>query len=131
MNMQVTEILKDIIYSIIVIVVPILSKHIISYIEAKREEKLEIIKNNEAESLISEALTIIESVVDKVSQTYVDKLKKEGVFSIDKQKEALSLAVNEVKLFMREDVEDLIIDTYNNLDEWIIVQIESYIKKSK
>jgi hypothetical protein len=66
-----------------------------------------------------------------VAQTYVDDLKKSGTFDLDKQKEALNKALNQAKDLMNNDMTNLVVEKYNDLDSWIINTIESYIKSTK
>lgn len=125
------ELLQTLLYTVITTILPIITAYIISFLKAKRDEKLQDINNEYIRNTLKDAMDIILDTVDTISQTFVDDLKKDGKFDKDKQKEALEKAINQAKKLMSEEVISLIIEKYNDLDEWIRTQIEAYIKKSK
>ena len=125
------ELLQTLLYTVITTILPIITAYIISFLKAKRDEKLQDINNEYIRNTLKDAMDIILDTVDTISQTFVDDLKKDGKFDKDKQKEALEKAINQAKKLMSEEVISLIIEKYNDLDEWIRTQIEAYIKKNK
>jgi hypothetical protein len=125
------ELLQTLLYTVITTILPIITAYIISFLKAKRDEKLQDINNEYIRNTLKDAMDIILDTVDTISQTFVDDLKKDGKFDKDKQKEALEKAINQAKKLMSEEVISLIIEKYNDLDEWIRTQIEAYIKKTK
>jgi hypothetical protein len=125
------KLLQDVLYLVITTGLPILLGYGVSYLKAKRDEKLQNIDNTYVKETLTEATEIIFNVVDTVAQTYVDDLKKDGSFDLDKQKEALQKALIQAKKLMNDDMTNLVVEKYNDLDEWIRSQIESYIKITK
>ena len=79
---------------------------------------------------LNNAIDIVIDVVDKVSQTFVDKLKKSNDFSKENQIKALEQAVAEIKEMMPEKVKKYIEDNFQDLDKWIVSKIESYLKRT-
>jgi hypothetical protein len=124
-------ILQNVLYLAISSVIPVLVSYGVRYLKVKREEKLSKIENEYVKDTLEQATNIIFNVVDAVTQTYVDDLKKEGTFDLEKQKIALNKALTQVKSLMNEEVTDLIVEKYNDADEWIRSQIEAYIKNTK
>lgn len=125
------EFLQTLLYAVITTVLPILVGYSISYLKAKRDEKLLNIDNTYVSETIKQATDLIMKVVDTVSQTYVEGLKKEGTFDEAKQKEALEKALNQAKELMNDDMANLVSDKYNDLDLWVRNIIEAYIKSTK
>lgn len=125
------ELLQTLLYAVITAGLPVLLTFGVSYLKAKRDEKLQGMDNEYIKNTIIDATNIIIDTVDAVGQTYVDDLKKEGKFDTDKQKEALDKAMNQVKDLLSSEASDLIVDKYNDLDGWIRNIIESYIKNNK
>lgn len=125
------ELLQTLLYTVITTILPIITAYIISFLKAKRDEKLQNINNEYIRNTLKDAMDIILDTVDTISQTFVDDLKKDGKFDKDKQKEALEKAINQAKKLMSEEAISLIIEKYNDLDEWIRTQIEAYIKAKK
>ena len=125
------EFLQNLLYAVITAVVPILVGYGVSYLKTKRAEKLQVIDNEYIKDTITDATDIILDVVDTVTQTYVDDLKKEGKFDETKQKEALYKAIAQAKELLNAETTELVIEKYNNLDAWIRNVIESYIRNTK
>lgn len=131
MEMSWNELIQTILYAVITTGLPILIGYGVSYLRTKRDEKLQNIDNTYVKNTLTEVTNLIINVVNSVSQTYVDDLKKDGKFDLDKQKEALTKAVEQVKDLMNHDMSNLVVEKYNDLDIWIRSQIESYIKNTK
>jgi hypothetical protein len=74
---------------------------------------------------------VIRDAVDTTSQTYVDALKKAGNFTEESQKIAFSKTFETVKALLDEETKTLLETAYTDLDKWIEVQVESYIKAKK
>lgn len=125
------ELLQTLLYAVITTGLPILLGYGISYLKAKRTEKLQNVDNTYVKETITEVTDIIISVVDTVAMSYVDDIKKAGEFDLDKQNEALHKAINHTKDLMNNDMTNLVVEKYNDLDGWIRSQIESYIKSTK
>ena len=76
MSVNLTNLLMELLYVVLIGTIPIVSKYLIQQIEAKKNE---ILKNDKAENFqnsIDGAMSLVEKVVDYVSQTYVDSVKK-------------------------------------------------------
>lgn len=125
------ELLQTLLYAVITTGLPIILGYGVTYLKAKRDEKLQNIDNIYVNETITEVTDIIMSVVDTVAMTYVDDLKKVGAFDLDKQDEALHKAINQTKNLINNDMTNLVVEKYNDLDGWIRSQIESYIKSTK
>ena len=123
--------LETLLYAVITAGLPILLGYGVSYLKAKRDEKLQNIDNIYIENTLKEVTDIIFNTVDNVSQTYVDDLKKQGKFEVENQKEALEKALNQAKDLMNNDMTGLVVEKYNDLDGWIRNQIEAYIRATK
>ena len=73
---------------------------------------------------------IVTSVGD-VKQVLVDGLKKEGKFTIEKQKEVLELAKEKVMNQLTVQSEDVLKKTYADYLGWIEDQIENVVGETK
>lgn len=125
------QLLVDILYVIIVGSVPVVAKYIVSYLDSKKKQ-VDIDTNNKAfKDTLSDAIEIIQKVVDTVSQKYVESLKASGEFTEEAQIEAFNKALNTSKLLISTESQKILRTAYTDIDEWIKVQIESYIKLSK
>lgn len=131
MSVNLTNLLTELLYVVLIGAIPIVSKYLIQQIEAKKNE---ILKNDKAENFqnsIDGAMSLVEKVVDYVSQTYVDTLKKEGKFDAAAQQNAYNKAVEALEKLMDDDMKHVLINVYGDLSTWMKVAIESYIKSRK
>lgn len=131
MNVNLTNLLMELLYIVLIGAIPIVSKYLIQQIDAKKNE---ILKNDKAENFqnsIDGAMSLVEKVVDYVSQTYVDALKKEGKFDATAQQNAYNKAVDALEKLMDDDMKHVLINVYGDLSTWMKVAIESYIKSRK
>ena len=83
--------LTEVLYAVVITVIPIIASNIVKYLSAK---KLEIEQKSESNKKVSDVevfnntlvmvIELIQKTVDTVSQTYVNRIKKEGKFAKEK-----------------------------------------------
>lgn len=127
MNFSIPDSIQTVLVLIVIAIIGILVKSLTSFLQEKKKD----FANKDFDSTLNKAIDVVCSVVDSVSQTYVDDLKAEGKFDIEHQKEATQKAIEQAKDLLNENSKELIITAYNDLDEWIETQIQAYIKNSK
>lgn len=125
------NLLKDLLYLILVGAVPIVVKYIVSFMEAKKTQVEVATENSVFNDTVSDAMSLIIKAVNTVSQTYVEGLKKEGKFTEEAQKKAFDDAFNTAKTLISVESQELLSTVYSDVDAWIRIQIESYILESK
>jgi hypothetical protein len=125
------EFLQNLLYAVITAGLPVIIGYGVSYLKAKRDQKLQDIDNTYVKETILDATNIVIDAVKTVAQTYVDDLKKTGKFTVEEQKIALEKAIEQAKLLLTLDTTNLVIQKYNDLDAWIKTVIEAYIKTTK
>lgn len=131
MSVNLTNLLMELLYVVLIGAIPIVSKYLIQQIEAKKNEILKDDKTKDFQNSIDGAMSLVEKVVDYVSQTYVDALKKEGKFDATAQQNAYNKAVEALEKLMDDDMKHVLINVYGDLSTWMKVAIESYIKSNK
>ena len=131
MSINLTNLLMELLYVVLIGAIPIVSKYLIQQIEAKKNEILKNDKAKDFQNSIDGAMNLVEKVVDYVSQTYVDALKKEGKFDATAQQNAYNKAVEALEKLMDDDMKHILINVYGDLSTWMKVAIESYIKSRK
>lgn len=134
LKMNVETFLSELLIAVITVVIPIISKYLISYLNALKEKKMiesEIEENSAFETATCEAIELVQKIVDKVSQTYVDSLKSKGEFTKEAQVESFNMALNDAKILISDETQTLINAVCGDFDKWLEVQIESYIKMKK
>lgn len=91
---------------------------------AKIEEK---IKDEKAKRMLEIAENVVSQAVATVSQTYVDVLKKDGIFDKDAQQQAFEMSKDKIYTLLTTDTLQAVKDNYGNVEEWINTKIEETI----
>ena len=95
-------------------------------IELKNKNKSE--KDDKYIDRITEIVTLC---VITTTQTYVDSLKKLGQFDQNAQVEAFNKTKDAVISMLNDEIQDFIIDTFEDLNEYLNTQIEATVSCTK
>lgn len=126
-----SELISNIVYAVLIVVIPILTKAFVDYITAKIDSISQNKESVKFEQTKKDALKLIADTVSQVSQTYVLTLKEEGKFDEEAQKKAFKMAYTNVQELLSEESKQLLIDAYGDLSKWITTEIESQVLKQK
>lgn len=85
------------------------------------------VKNDQLKRILSSLNETVKNAVSEVYQTYVEALKKDGMFDADAQKEALSRALEIIKTNLPADVMTWVKENYSDIDSYFKSQIEAVI----
>lgn len=129
--MNFTEIIKELAFAIITASVPVLVTYAVKYFNTLKKHVEVETEGLAIHNTLTEVLDLILSVVMKISQTYVDSLKASGTFDEAAQKKAFNDAKEEIMSLLNEDAKDVIKILYNDVENWIAVQIESAVRRIK
>lgn len=80
---------------------------------------------------VNELIDLVQSCTNMTTQTYVDSLKQSGSFDEAAQEVAMSRTLTSIKKFISTDLADYLQDKYDDLDEYLRTQVESYINMMK
>lgn len=123
MNLIETLVLAPLVIAISSFLIALIRQQI-SKIEGK-------IKDEKAKRMLEIAENVVSQAVATVSQTYVDGLKKDGIFDTDAQKEAFEMSKDKIYKLLTTDTLQAVQNNYGDVDEWIVTKIEETINKSK
>ncbi|MCL1789941.1 MAG: hypothetical protein FWG40_01070 [Peptococcaceae bacterium] len=87
------DLLLEILQAIIGVAVPILAGFLIRFVDSAAKDAKARTENNRARMYIDELNASVSTAVAYVSQTYVNELKDDDKFSVEKQKLALGHAL--------------------------------------
>jgi len=131
MDSDISDVLRDGLNGVLALAVPafltvagILLKKLISALEKKND----IARDAEKDDRIKET---VEQVVSYVSAKYVDRWKQKEIFGEDHEKEAVRLAVDNVKALLSKDDEYYIMRVYGDVDLWLKTRIELEVARQK
>lgn len=85
------------------------------------------IKNDKLKRLMNELTVLVQNSVNEVYQTYVDDLKKGGVFNKECQKEALTKALELMRNNMSADLSKWLNENHTNVTEYLKGLVEAQI----
>lgn len=88
------------------------------------------IKNEAIKQHTIELAKIISDSVNFASQTFVDKMKKDGTWNDETKKEALSIAMNKAMTMMSDSLKLWVVDSYGDLSSYLTTLIEAQIKEN-
>lgn len=125
------EIVIQIIQVCVIPLLGILTKYLVDYLTAKRNEI-----NSKTDNEIAQKYTnmIYQTVVDCViatNQTYVDSLKKSGSFDEAAQKEAFNRTMNAIMTILSDDAKEYITEATGDLNTYLTQLIEAEVNKRK
>lgn len=125
------EIVIQIIQVCVIPLLGILTKYLVDYLTAKRNEI-----NSKTDNEIAQKYTnmIYQTVVDCViatNQTYVDSLKKSGSFDEAAQKEAFNRTMNAIMTILSDDAKEYITEATGDLNTYLTQLIESEVNRRK
>ena len=125
------EIVIQIVQVCVIPLLGILTKYLVDYLSAKRDEI-----NSKTDSEIAQKYTnmIYQTVVDCViatNQTYVDSLKKSGSFDEAAQKEAFNRTMSAIMAILSDDAKEYITEATGDLNTYLTQLIEAEVNKRK
>ena len=125
------EIVIQIIQVCVIPLLGILTKFLVDYLSAKRDEI-----NSKTDNEIAQKYTnmIYQTVVDCViatNQTYVDSLKKSGSFDEAAQKEAFNRTMNAIMTILSDDAKEYITEATGDFNTYLTQLIEAEVNKRK
>ena len=123
--------LHEILYAIIVFILPLVVRYVVVFLSAKTKEIAGKTENETLRKYVQDANEIIASIVLSVSQTYVDSMKKAGKFTPEAQETAKNMAVSRAKELISEASRNAITVLYNDFDAYINAQIEALVRETK
>ena len=85
------------------------------------------IKNDKLKTILSSLNETVRNAVSEVYQTYVEALKKDGMFDAEKQKEALNKALEIIKTNLPTDVMTWVQENYTDIDAYFKSLVEAAI----
>lgn len=125
------EIVIQIIQVCVIPLLGILTKYLVDYLTAKRNEINSKIDNETAQKYINMIYQTVVDCVIATNQTYVDSLKKSGSFDEAAQKEAFNRTMNAIMTILSDDAKEYITEATGDLNTYLTQLIEAEVNKRK
>ena len=117
-----------------VILIPLLgliTKYVIEFLHAKREEAKNKTNNETLKKYIDMLDATIERAVIATNQTYVNTLKEKGEFGPEAQKEALTKTYQAIMSVLNLEAVNYLNEAVGDLKSYIMTGIESQVNIQK
>ena len=85
------------------------------------------VKNDKLKTILNSLNETVKNAVSEVYQTYVEALKKDGMFDAEAQKEALNKALIIIKTNLPTEALDWVKENYSDIDAYFRSLIEATI----
>lgn len=125
------EIVIQIIQVCVIPLLGILTKYLVDYLTAKRNEINSKTDNETAQKYTNMIYQTVVDCVIATNQTYVDSLKKSGSFDEAAQKEAFNRTMNAIMTILSNDAKEYITEATGDLNTYLTQLIEAEVNKRK
>ena len=125
------EILKNIIYILITTAVPVLVTYLCKFLYEKWTEIKAKVENEKISNTLDQVVSMVLDCVEKVNQTYVDSLKKNGKFTKEASEKAFKMCKETALAMLSEDAKKIIAMVYGDVDTYLDTLIEATVRQLK
>lgn len=125
------ELLVQIFQVCIIPLLGILTKYLIDFLNAKRQEINQTIDNETAIKYNDMIFNTVTDCVIATNQTYVEALKAQGTFDAEAQKVAFQKTLDAVLSILTDDAKEYIKEAFGDITVYLTTLIESSVNKNK
>ncbi len=125
------ELLNQIFQVAIIPLIGVLATFLISFIEKKKQEITNKIKNETIKKYLDMLDDTIIACVNATNQTYVEALKNKNAFDEAAQKEALQLTYDAVMAVLTEEAQSYLTEVVGDLQSFVLTKIEAGVAIAK
>lgn len=111
--------------------IPVCAAFLVQFLRNKSEQIGAQIDNLELKELLDEVTDAVSTAVTYTNQTYVDALKKEGIFDVEAQKTALETSLKMAISLLSESARSALAAIYGTLDDYLVSKIEAEVRNQK
>ena len=125
------ELLVQIFQVCIIPLLGILTKYLIDFLNAKRQEINQTVDNETAIKYNNKIFNTVTDCVIATNQTYVEALKAQGAFDAEAQKIAFQKTLDAVLSILTDDAKEYIKEAFGDITVYLTTLIESSVNKNK
>lgn len=126
-----SEFLTQLLQAVIIAAIPVCGSFLVRFLNRKSEQISAETESEELKSLIGQVDDAVTKAVTYTTQTFVDSMKKNGVFDAEAQSEALQKSLNKAMALLSEVAKNALEEIYGDLNEYLTVRIEAEVKNQK
>ena len=125
------EFLLELLQAVATAAVPVCAAFLVQFLRRKSAEAAARTDSLTTKELLAEVTEAVTTAVTYTSQTYVDALKKGGIFDKEAQTEALRKAKDKALALLSESAKDVLAQIYGSLDDYLETMIEAQVRVQK
>jgi lysyl-tRNA synthetase class I len=125
------EFLFELLQAVATAAVPVCAAFLVQFLRRKSKEAAAQTNSLTTKELLAEVTEAVTTAVTYTSQTYVDALKKNGIFDKDAQLEALQKSKNKTLSLLSASAKSILAEIYGDLDAYLETRIEAEVKNQK
>ena len=129
--MEWAVIINEVFTVVLIPLLGIITKYVIEFLHAKREEAKNKTDNETLRKYIDMLDATITRAVIATNQTYVDALKEKGEFGPEAQKEAFTKTYEAIMAVLNLDAINYLNEAVGDLESYIMTGIESQVNIQK
>lgn len=111
--------------------IPVCAAFLIQFLRRKSEEIGAKVDSMTTKELLDEVTDAVTTAVTYTSQTYVDALKKGGIFDKEAQMEALQMSMDKTLSLLSASAKEVLAEIYGDLDTYLVTKIEAEVRAQK
>lgn len=125
------EFLDNLIKVVLIPALPVIAGYLVALLQKYTAKVKADINQQALDRYIAVAEDAIASAVLATSQTFVDELKKEGKFDLERQQEALQLSKERATALITTAAREAIEMAYGDFNEWMDAKIHEVVRLDK
>lgn len=125
------EFLFELLQAVATAAIPVCAAFLVQFLRRKTEQIGAQTDSLEVKELLSEVTDAVATAVTFTSQTFVDTLKKNGLFNEAAQKEALQKSLDKALSLLSESAKKALNEIYGDLNEYLTSKIEAEVRNQK
>lgn len=125
------EFLFELLQAVATAAVPVCAAFLVQFLRRKSAEAAAQTDSLTTKALLAEVTEAVTTAVTYTSQTYVDALKKKGIFDTKAQAEALQKAKDKTLALLSESAKNVLAGIYGDLNGYLETMIEAQVRVQK
>ena len=126
-----SEFLTQLLQAVIIAAITVCASFLIRFLNQKSGQIAAETDSVELKNLLEQVTDAVTTAVTYTSQTFVDALKKDGLFDADAQKEALQKSLDKAVSLLSETAQSTLEEIYGNLNDYLTSKIEAEVRSQK
>ena len=125
------EFLTELLQAVATAAIPVCAAYLVQFLRRKSKQIGAQTDNLTTKELLAEVTEAVTTAVTYTSQTYVDALKKGGVFDKKAQLEALQKSKDKTLALLSESAKRVLAEIYGDLNAYLETKIEAEVRAQK